>query len=422
VVNGGINSTLHIIFTYIFPLRLSASAGDKKSVIFVNDSGLEKLKIPGKTMTEKIKLKNRIPKTISIRKDNKLKNKWNVKQNRTGPYGHAQPAISIEIENPGKTQKEIVIDLTWLDFTHIEYKKCAYLKIKNKWLVIRGEISPAKTTYTFKVPAGISEFHALPWYTIEDSLKFIEKVTSRNSFASCKSIGKTKEGRDINVMVLKKNPKAKKTFFINAREHATETAGSFTIEAIVDYLLNTKTGNRLLNDFVFEIMIISSPDAAAGGRPYPQKATLEVSDIHYKGFTSKDPTCKAIREYLFNLKPDCMADYHGYLMSIPQVIAYDKEDGLVMTEYLMDRKKENQAPTIYLKYQAAEKPYKTMLYYCVKNFGTTLGLFEVPWGGFPVESVKQTGLAMFLSLVKAYYKKNKKRIKIEPQVFNGHVW
>ncbi|MHC4872924.1 MAG: M14 family zinc carboxypeptidase [Planctomycetota bacterium] len=373
-------------------------------------------------MNEKIKLKNRIPKTISIRKDSRSKNKWKIKQNKTGPYGHAQPAIFIEIENSNKTQKEITIDLSWLEYSHIEYKKCAYIKHKNKWTVVRGEISPAKTSFTFKVPVGTSEFHALPWYTIEDSLKFIEKVTSGNSFASCKSIGKTKEERDINVLVLKKNPKAKKTFFINAREHATETAGSFSIEAIVDYLLKTKTGGKLLNDFVFEIMIISSPDAVAAGRPYPQKASLEVSDIHYKGFTSKDPTCKAIREYLFSLKPDCMVNYHGFLMSIPEIIAYDKDDGLVMTEYLMDRKKENQAPTIYLKYQAAEKPYRTMLYYCVKNFGTTLGLFEVPWGGFPFESVKQTGLAMFLSLVKAYYKKNRKRITIEPKVYNSHVW
>ena len=92
---------------------------------------------------------------------------------------------------------------------------------------------------------------------------------------------------------------------------------------------------------------------------------------------------------------------------MPQIICYDKQDGMNMLDYLMNDN-ENEVASWWIKRQAIE--HKSMLYYSYKNFASVLAAFELPWAGQGIEEVQQRGLETFLSVVHADKKRNISRV------------
>jgi hypothetical protein len=338
-----------------------------------------------------------IPKTVSIR--NESNNNWLIRVRHSGFHEHNQAAIYAELDNPNKTG-EITVTIKWAEFHAMETRCFLYLKVKDKYQVIRGEISSDRSRFVFKAPKGVSYIGWSPWYTNEDNEKFLEKA-AKHKLCKINCIGKTKEGREIKCLVINNSSKAKrKNVLILAREHATETTGSFSVEAIVKFLLSKKCPPALLKKYNFHIVPVTNPDGVANGRKYPQEGPIELSDLHYAGQTSKDPTCKVMRDFTKSLSPACLITYHGFLSPVPEIITYHNSDLKNMADYFI-RDAGKDLFLWRLKRQPGTSKDKSMLKYCSQKFGTVVAAFELPWAGNTLNEISKTGLKMFLAAMEA---------------------
>jgi len=346
--------------------------------------------------TSAILITDAVGATVSIRK--KGADSWKVVEKHSGFHEHHQAITWLEINNPGKA-KDIGIEIKWAEYDVMAFRQTGYLRSGSKYQIVRGEINPVSTIFKFKLPPGTSHFGPVPWYSNDDYKKMLKKVCQRSPLCETETYGKTKEGRDIICLTIKnnKNKSKKKNFLLLGREHAGETAGSFAIEEIVKHILSTK-GSDLLKEYDFYIFGITNPDGVENGRKFPQEAPIKVSDLHYNGLKSKDPTCKSMRDAIKKIKPKCFITFHGYLFSVPEIICYDTRDGMNMLDYLMHNKK-NEVGSWWIKRQPVE--HKTMLYYSYKNFGAVLAAFELPWAGQSIKEIRKIGLETFLSVVHA---------------------
>jgi hypothetical protein len=277
----------------------------------------------------------------------------------------------------------------------------AYLRTRGGWKPFAGKPSIGRQRYEFSAPHGMSLFAPAPWYSNEDAARFAQRTVRRSRRCAIMGIGRTLEGRQIEALAIRpEHPlRATRKVVVIAREHGTETAGSFAAEAVVQGILSPSAPAIWRRDYEFHVFLSVNPDGVAHGRAYPQDGPKELSDLHYFGMSSQDPTCRALREYLFRVRPVCLVNYHSYTgFPIPANIFYDKADGMAMMDALIHTDM-SRDPSWYVKRQVAEN--KTMLYHCVRNFGTVLALFELPWRGRTLAKVRQLGLDMFRCVMHA---------------------
>lgn len=331
---------------------------------------------------------------------NALNNAISVR--RVGPRAwtvmNAQGAKWLKIVNRGKAQQIAVKFLC----NNPAYLKYAYHQCGRRYIPIEGVEGRSACEFKFSAPRGISHVGPFPWYSIEDGDRLLRRAARQSNRCRVAGIGTTREGREIKCLIIAPadGRRARKKAVIVAREHATETAGSFAVEEVVKHILRSEPADPHLSDFEFHVFPIVNPDGAANGRAYPQAGPAEISDMHYYGLTSNDPTCKTFREYLFSLRPECVVNYHSYMApSVPAIIAYRKSDIMIMLDFLIHADMSTDS-SWYARRQVAEN--KTMLHYCVRKFNTVLALFELPWTGRAEREVRDIGLRMFRSVMAAH--------------------
>ena len=332
-----------------------------------------------------VTLHNLLGRTVTIRRAGD--HGWTIRQRHSGHYEHNQAATWVSIVNTGKP-RTITVRLVWAECAAMEYRRWGYLRVGRRHQVLTGAVGTTATTYTFTAPHGECGFGRCPWYDNTDADRFL-----RRAGGDVELIGHTLEGRPIRSLVMR--PRARRNVVVLAREHATETAGSFAVEKVVKHLLAHR---RAQPGFAFHIIPIANPDGVANGTKHPQDAPIEVSDLHYAGMTTDDPTCRAVREYLLALRPAGIINYHGYLWPMPQLIYYDRRDGLAMHERLLNDDP-NDAPSWYFKRQVRER--HTMPGYCHQKFGSVVALYELPWANRTITQVRRLGLDMFLAAMHA---------------------
>lgn len=346
-----------------------------------------------------IRVENRFPKTAQVKR--LRPGTWRVVQRHTGFHEHNQVGTWLRIDNPGVSQK-IDLEIVWAEFEFeaIQYRRFGYLKHGRRYRIVQGEITPRSTRFRFEAPPGESWFGWAPWYDNDDAERLLRRICRRIPSAEAITIGKTLEGRPIRILQLKKRHSGKRprpVVLLVAREHGTETAGSFAIEEVARHLMAAAPGQRLLRRFDFHLLPVANPDGVAHGRKLPQEGPTELSDLPYAGLRSQDPTCAAVRNYILSVKPAAFVNYHGYLSAVPAIIFYDRDQGMAMLDRLLVRKSDREAPRWYVRWQCREN--RTMLHRCVRDFGTILGLFELPWAGQTMGQVRKLGLRMFQSVM-----------------------
>lgn len=311
----------------------------------------------------------------------------------------------IRIDNAGRTTsvtlRMAAVNPSWM--SHL------YLVQGQRVKAITGVAGAGRVTFTFDAPPGVSHVGPEIWYRNEDADRFIRRMLRRSMHCSMDSIGNTSEGRSIRRLTIGRTD-AKHVVVVAGREHADEPSGSFAVEAVAEHVLDQLHADALYRDCRFDLIPIVNPDGVASGQAYPRPGKSTVtnpnpSDPHYCGIASDDPTVKAWREYLFAQRPAAFVNYHAYwALSFPQVIFYNKDDGLVMVDHLIHDDMTANCRW-YVQRQSAES--RTMLYHCVKKYGTVVGMFELPWRGRLVKDVRTLGLRMFLSVMEAMRRRKK---------------
>lgn len=363
-------------------------------------------------MTQSLKLSSALSRGVRVRQV--AETTWSVNEPQ---QKNLRLTRQVRIQNAGKptpiTLRMTAANPSWM--SHV------YLVQGRHVQIIRGQAEAGRVSFTITAPRGESLVGPEIWYSNEDGDRFFERMLRHPGRCQVDVIGHTLQGRPIRRLIMG-NLEAKKVVVVAGREHADEPSGSFAVEAVAEHLLEQGREHPLCRSCRFDLIPIVNPDGVAHGEAYPQPGAStsgqpNPSDPHYCGMTSNDPTVRAWRDYLFAQKPAAIVNYHAYwALSFPQVIFYDKADGMAMVNHLIHDDLSDDCRW-YVMRQAAEA--RTMLQPCVEQFGSVVAMFELPWRGRSVAQVKALGVNMFLAATQALQqRKTTRQTRLQPH--RGH--
>ena len=342
-----------------------------------------------------VRLVDAIGRTVSVTQLGK--SKWELRQRHLGEKSdNAQNPTWVRIDNPG-AERAIEVSIVWADVVQPKWRLFGYRKIGAEHDAVRGDADGKRTVFRFDVPEGVSWFGAFPWYTNEDAEAFLE---GRAGDARCavRTIGESGRGRPINCLSLGDGPNV----VVLARAHATEASGSFAVEGIADFLLNTPTGKRLLGKRTVHLFPAANPDGVAAGLKLTRRGPRDKYDVAAATMTAADPTMVALREEIDRLRPAALLDFHSYLPSVPGLFFLDDKLGLgVLREMLRGREDE---AGFYFRAMNADNAIhaKTLWSHCFLRHQAAVAVAEIPWNfGLLPEDVSRMGVSIFRALMKA---------------------
>lgn len=123
-------------------------------------------------------------------------------------------------------------------------------------------------------------------YTYTYGQRYTESIRN-NPFVTVETIGKTREGRNIDLIIITdkgvKN-KDKKGIWLVAKDHAVEQDGAWMIEGIIEFLLSKDTVAEILRKkTIFAMVPLAAPDATYHGRTVNPITGADVSHSYSIG-------------------------------------------------------------------------------------------------------------------------------------------
>ncbi len=175
--------------------------------------------------------------------------------------------MSVRFLNSGDSPVTVELCAEWETEKRVKYHDFGFVKHESdpEWTMLPGIIKETTVDYSIKLKPGRTQFALTPAYNYENCLAFTDRAVKDYGF-SCEVIGNSGEGRDIRMLsLLSKNPAAE-NFFIQARDHAYETAGSYCVEGITGFLVSRNPMSEFLRSkFNFYIVPMTNPDGVHNG-------------------------------------------------------------------------------------------------------------------------------------------------------------
>lgn len=173
----------------------------------------------------------------------------------------------IKINNPEKKIQQLQLTADWATSKRVEHHDYGFIKheSEDEWNPVYG-IHNGETCidYRLDIQLGITEFGLLPAYNYEKLCNYTASIEEKGF--SKQVVGTSGEERDILLFLRKSyNPNAL-NYYIQARDHSYETAGSYCVEGIVEFLnSNSFMSEYLKSKFNFYIMPMTNPDGVYNG-------------------------------------------------------------------------------------------------------------------------------------------------------------
>ncbi len=158
----------------------------------------------------------------------------------------------------------------------------------------------------------IATFFPFPY----EQLDSWTRTTGKNPLASLRILGQSAQGRDIHELTITNSDVpdgGKRTVFILGRQHAGETAGSYELTGLVDFLLSGQPeAQPLLDDLIWRVVPMLNPDGAALGH---SRATSLLRDPNADWANDSSVEVNIVRAHLeaLALEPglDMVLDWHN---------------------------------------------------------------------------------------------------------------
>lgn len=347
---------------------------------------------------EQIGLHSEVADAVTI--EQRSEHEWRVTQRFFGDeHDNNHNVTWLRIHNPG-SETPIRIEVIWAEFRYMADRGFGYLKHGDDWSSVRGQTTPTSTIYEFAAPVGESHFGTFPWYGIDDENRFIDTICARSTLYSVGSIGRTAEGRPINCLSI--GDEGKPNVVVLARMHAAESAGSWAVEGVAEYLLGDEA-RPLLERYRFHLFISVNPDGVANGIKLTRMGPVDEYDMVRGGMTSTDPAIVALREELFALEPACLISHHSYLWSVPFLGIFERQVGLDMLDYLVKDDDLGSTGAWLVRFTGAERGF--LRWECYNRFGTTVAFTELPWHHRLPDTISRQGVEILKATLLAHERK-----------------
>jgi hypothetical protein len=184
----------------------------------------------------------------------------------------------------------------------------------------RREFSTSELNLCIFVPANSTVRVACTYPFIYEQL--VDWINNLNGFSGeskkllkIEIIGKSEESRDI-FMINLTDPviakKQKQVILITARMHpSTEASGSYSAQAIVDFLLSDSTrAKKIMNEYDVYVIPLVNPDGVVEGEPHYNSRDVDIW-IDFEKKCSIEAW--VVLETMHKVNPDYYIDFHGWL-------------------------------------------------------------------------------------------------------------
>jgi len=267
-----------------------------------------------------------------------------------------------------------------------------------------------KIEYRLSLSPGVTDLGLYPEFNVADLNEFARGCRRRG--ITCESLGRSREGRDILMVTVPPFSADARPFFIQARDHAYETAGSYCAAGIADFL----TGGSALAAYLrskFRVMLvpISNVDGVYNGM---SRLTWEKGADLCRVSTRPDPSHDAIKAALDRIKPAVYINIHNW--------TYKLIDGLMpldasLAERIAAHMPADSAHFKRWKIRTLADDYKRMgldklspekarkkhrgnwlwKHYLNDKYGTVSTAFEFPWFSLNTADMRAKGARAFIA-------------------------
>jgi len=169
-------------------------------------------------------------------------------------------------------------------------------------------------------------------YSYEQHLEYVQNIQF-SPLCQLESIGKTYEGREIDMLTIGQEANDKKKVWVIARQHPGESMTSFFMEGLINRLLDidNPVSRTLLNKAVFYIVPFINPDGAIHGNLRANAAGINLNREWGNPDPEKAPEAFHILQKMEEKGVDLNLDIHGdeglpynFMASIEGIPSYDE--------------------------------------------------------------------------------------------------
>ncbi len=341
--------------------------------------------------------------------------------------------LSVRLRNQGGTAAEFTLIADWGTEKRIQHHDIGFIRNDDaaEWTMIPGFRDGAKIAYRLKLDPGVTHLGLCPEYNYSQCAAWVESM--RGKGVAVGKAGCSRENRDIWLLQWKSPSKTAKNLLVHARDHAYETAGSYCVEGIGDFLNSEcPISQYIRSKFNVWINPMTNPDGVHNGMSQRTWERGPRLDAAFRDQDEPDSAYDAIKNTINKLKPDVFLTMHNWTDKFGDGLLYGESEGIA--QEIQRRMPDDTAH--FKKWKAVQGSYQKLkemrltdfkkyhdtfiapgggkesdyivssltklssmwTSYCEERFGTTALACEFPWFALNTEEMREKGKRFFQAL------------------------
>lgn len=300
--------------------------------------------------------------------------------------------LDIKFINSKPNEQTIDLEIDWRDEEFNCYRDILYVKNdRSSWELKKGILRDGKTLARLDLMPGETYLALSPKYDLRDLSIFLMRL-SDNPCLKTTVIRKTSKGRNvwlISSTVARR--KSKKKLLFSARVHPYETAPSYIIEGLIDFL-GKHEGKYFVDAYEIYILPMVCPDGVADG--CCRLSGLENGVDLSREIDSSDNFTKIFLNLIDDIKPDFYLELHNWMLKDFDGMFYvNALDAIrLLRGFKMNMPEQlRKSWKMGFRYKLlARKPYG-LKRYCKKKYNSTVLTLEIPWYNRDVNDMRNIG-------------------------------
>ncbi len=311
--------------------------------------------------------------------------------------GNYKFSLLVRVSNDATRSAPLELTVDWADPVYMPCRDYVLLGRGDRWRYFPAKIDGALGQAHVIVPPGRHELALHPTYGL-NRLRTWARRAEQGKAPKMRELGRTRQGRPILAWESSGAPQqARHRLAIMARAHPYETGGSFAADGALRQLVKT-VGANTATDWHASVVLIANPDGVADG--LCKRTARGGADPSHVGPDCGDPTVVVLHQWLDQLEPTLMLDFHSWM--------YRYQDGMTYTDDALSRQFREQLETSRdldrawkLSDHTTRGKMPAPWHYCRDRFGTRSLVLSFGWYGRTVPHMRRIGAAVVSALTES---------------------
>jgi hypothetical protein len=306
-------------------------------------------------------------------------------------------SLLVRVSNDATRWAPLDLTIDWADPVYMSCRDYVLLGRGDRWRYFPAKIDGGLGRAEVIVPPGRHELALHPTYGL-DRLRTWARRAERDKTLELCELGRTRQGRPILAWELGGAPQnVRHRLAVMARAHPYETGGSFAAEGALRQFAKTVDASAPA-DWHASVVLIANPDGVADG--LCKRTARGGADPSHVGPDCGDPTVVVLHQWLDELRPTLMLDFHSWM--------YRYEDGMTYTDDALSRQFRERLETSRdldrawkLSDHTGPAKMPAPWHHCRDRFGTRSLVLSFGWYGRTVPHMRRIGAAVMSALAES---------------------